>query len=891
MVMTLAPGTRLGPYEVSSILGAGGMGEVYRARDTRLERTVAIKILPAHAASEERRQRFEREARAISSLSHPHICVLHDVGRHDGIDYLVMEYLEGETLADRLKRVGALPLDQVLRIGIEIADALDKAHRQGIVHRDLKPGNVMLTKAGAKLLDFGLAKLRAPEVPVSAASELSALPTGDKPLTAEGSLVGTFQYMAPEQLEGKEPDARADIFAFGALLYEMATGERAFKGKSQASLIAAILAAEPTPISQLRPLTPPALDRVVATCLAKDPDERWQSAHDIGKELKWIRDAGSEAARPSTVPRGRWERMVWVAAVILAGIGGLVASMWRATPSPPARTIRATLLPPPKTTLSLSDSISIPMLAPDGRAVAFVARSDDGRDRLWVRPLDGLAARMLAGTEGAIYPFWSPDSRALGFFADGKLKKIDASGGPPEVLCDATSGRGGAWSRDGVIVFSGQPGLGLSQVPAVGGTPMPATHIDASRQETSHRWPSFLPDGRHFLYTVLVAVTPKHTDGIHLAALGSDQTQRVVDARSNAVYTEPGYMLFVRDGALIAQRFDAARGRLSGETVSLVEQVQTFPVVGAAAFSASETGVLAYQAGTPDERAQILWSDRNGTRSETGIPAGSINSPRLSHDGGRILFRVEDRQGRGDIWIHDLARRVSSRFTFDPANDFAPIWSPDDTRVVFSSNRTSGGDLYVKASSGAGGEESLFASRDRKTVTQWPSDGRLLFVGFAAAMTSIDMWSLSLPDGKATPLLKTEFTEGGGQLSPDGRWLAYHSNESGRMEVYVQPFPGPGAKWKVSRDGGQYSRWRGDGKELFFVAGDRALMAADVVGGQTFAAGDPRPLFPIHPRARTLDYPYDVTADGRRFLVSESSGEDAALPITLVVDWPSALKR
>jgi len=888
--MTLASGTRLGPYEITSPIGAGGMGEVYRARDTRLERTVAIKILPAHAATEERRQRFEREARAISALSHPHICVLHDVGRENGIDFLVMEYLEGESLADRLKK-GALPLDQVVRFGIEIAHALAKAHRHGIVHRDLKPGNVMLTKSGAKLLDFGLAKLRAPEVPVSAASELSALPTGDKPLTAEGSLVGTFQYMAPEQLEGREPDARADIFAFGALLYEMVTGERAFKGKSQASLIAAILAAEPTPMSSLRPLTPAALDRLVATCLAKDPDERWQSAQDIVQELKWIRDAGPEAARPSAVPRGRWERMAWAGAVAAAALVGVFFSRGPDTKPEPARLIRSTILPPPRTSLTLSDSISIPVLSPDGRQIVFVARGDDGKDLLWVRRLDGLEARALAGTDGAIYPFWSPDSRSLGFFAASKLKKIDASGGPPAVVCDAPAGRGGTWNRDGIIVFSGRPGLGLSQVPAVGGTPTPATHIDASRHETSHRWPFFLPDGRHFLYSVLVAVTPEHTDGIHLAALGSNQSQRLVDARSNAAYAEPGYMLFVRDGALIAQRFDARNGRLSGETMSLAELVQTFPSMAAAAFSVSETGLLAYQAGTPDERARIVWSDRTGAQSETGIPSGSINSPRLSHDGRRILFRIEDRQGNGDIWIYDLARRVSSRFTFDPANDFAPVWSPDDTRVVFSSNRTSGGDLYVKASSGAGNEVRVFASSDRKTATQWPSDGRVLFGVFAAGMTSIDMWSLSLPDGKATPLLQTEFSESGGQLSPDGRWLAYHSNESGRMEIYVQPFPGPGAKWRVSRDGGQYPRWRGDGKELFFVAGDRALMAVDVVGGSTFAAGDPKPLFLVHPRARTLDSPYDVTADGRRFLVSVTSGEEAASPITLVVDWLAGLKR
>ena len=889
--MTLAAGTRLGPYEISSPLGAGGMGEVYRARDTRLERTVAIKILPAHAATEERRQRFEREARAISALSHPHICVLHDVGRENGIDFLVMEYLEGETLADRLKKGALCPRSGRALRHRDRRRAGDKAHRHGIVHRDLKPGNVMLTKAGAKLLDFGLAKLRAPEVPIAALSDLSALPTGDKPLTAEGSLVGTFQYMAPEQLEGKEPDARADIFAFGAVLYEMVTGERAFKGKSQASLIAAILTAEPTPMSVLRPLTPAALDRLVATCLAKDPDERWQSAHDLVQELKWIRDAGPEAVRPSTVPRGGWERMMWVAAVILAGIGGLVASTWRAAPSLPARTIRATVLPPPKTTLSLSDSITIPMLAPDGRVVAFVARSDDGKDRLWVRALDGLAARMLAGTEGAIYPFWSADSRSIGFFADGKLKKIDASGGPPEVVCVATSGRGGTWNRDGVIVFSGQAGLGLQQVPAAGGTPTSATTLDAERHETSHRWPSFLPDGRHFVYTLLGAATRKEGDGVFLGALGSNEKRRLLDVRSNAVYAPAGYLLFARDGALVAQPFDAGSGRLTGDAVTLAEQVLTFPAVSAAAFSLSDGGLLAYQAGAPDEHAQILWSDRTGTPSETGIPAGPVTSPRLSHDGRRIAFRIEDRQGRGDVWIHDVVRRVSSRLTFDPANDFAPIWSPDDTRIVFGSNRTTGGDLYVKDASGAGSEELLFSSPERKTATQWRSDGRLLFGAFSLGMTRADMWSLSLPDRKATPLLQTDFMEGGGQISPDGRWLAYHSNESGRMEVYVQPFPGPGPKWSLSREGGQFPRWRDDGKEIFFVAGDRMLMAADVTAAATFSAKEPKALFSIRPRTRTLDSPFDVTADGRRFVVSTASGEEDSSAITLVVDWANGLKR
>jgi serine/threonine protein kinase/Tol biopolymer transport system component len=868
------------------------MGEVYLARDTRLGRTVAIKILPPHlAASPERRQRLEREARAISALTHPHICVLHDVGQHDGVDFLVMEYLEGETLADRLSK-GALPLEQVLRYGIEIAGALDKAHRHGIVHRDLKPGNIMLTRSGAKLLDFGLARLRAPDTPVAAASELSALPTGDKPLTTEGSLVGTFQYMAPEQLEGKEPDARTDLFAFGAMLHEMATGQRAFKGNSQAGLIAAILASQPTPISHLQPLTPPALDRVVAACLTKDPDERWQSAHDVGKELKWIQEgSGAAAASPVGSSPLRRERLAWAVAVVAVGAAGLLVSTWRDATRESPRVIQSTLLPPAQSTINLLASISIPALSPDGRRIAFVASGQDGKDRLWVRLLDGLEARTLAGTEGVLYPFWSADSRSLGFFADGKLKKIDASGGPPEVLCDAPAGRGGTWNREGVIVFSSQPGLGLSRISAAGGAPTAATHLDASHGEMSHRWPQFLPDGGHFVYTVLAVATPERTGGIFLGALGSTDRQRLVDARSNAAYAEPGYLLFARDGALVAQPFDAGRGRLTGDALPLVERVQTFPAVAAAAFSVSESGLLAYQAGTTDERSQILWFDRTGKQTETGIPAGAVDSPRLSHDGRRIAFRIEDRQGRGDLWIYDVAHRLSSRFTFDAGNEFGPVWSPDDTWIVFSSDRTGGGDLYRKAASGAGAEELLFGSPDRKTASAWSRDGQFVLFGAFAATTLADVWSLSLSDRKPTPVVQTEFFEGGGQLSPDGGWLAYHSNESGRMEVYVQPFPGPGPKRRLSRDGGMYARWRRDGKELFFVSADRMLMAVDMKGGRTIAVGDPEALFPARPRARTLDYGYDLAPDGQRFLVNVTSADEIVSPITLVVNWQAALKR
>jgi eukaryotic-like serine/threonine-protein kinase len=883
--MSLCAGVRLGPYEITSALGAGGMGEVYRARDTRLDRTVAIKVLPAHLAeSPERRQRLEREARAISSLSHPHICMLHDVGEIDGTFFLVLEYLEGETLKDRLKR-GPLPLDQVLRYGVEIAGALDRAHRQGIVHRDLKPGNVMLTKSGAKLLDFGLAK-QAPDAPVSSASELSALLTGDKPLTAEGSILGTFQYMAPEQLEGKEPDTRADLFAFGAVLHEMATGERAFKGKSQASLIAAILAADPVPMSRLQPLTPPALERVVAMCLAKDRDERWQSAHDLERELQWIRDGGSEPARRPAGRSSKRERTLWTAAVLAAALAGFLASRWRDAAPPPTRVIQSALLPPPKTTFARGSFFDgPPVLSPDGQRIVFVLRSEDGRSRLWVRALEEEAARPLPGTEGASYPFWSADSRALGFFAETKLKRIDAAGAPPQVLCSAPAGRGGAWNHEGVIVFTGPVGTGLYRVAASGGEPVAVTHPEGN--ESSHRWPFFLPGGRRFVYTVLRSGGAE--DAIFLGSLDSPDRRQLVAARSNSAYAAPGYLLFVRERALMAQPFDATRGEITGDAVRVADPVQTFPPVAIAAFSVSETGLLTYQAGT-GEVSQAVWVDRAGRRSETGIAPGPIGSLRLAHDGRRVAYQVEDHLGRGDIWIQDLARGVPSRLTVDPANDFDPVWAPDDQSIIFSSNRTGGGDLYRKPTWGGSAEELLLASNYRKGATDWSRDGHTLYYNEFGATTRQDMWSLSLPDRRPKVILQTEFFESASAPSPDGRWIAYHSDESGRQEVYVRAFPGPGATSRVSREGGTHPRWRADGRELFFTSDEGRFMAVEVKTGATFEAGEPKLLFVARLR-RSLAREYDVTPDGQRFLVAVASSDDVMPPLTLIQNWSAALKH
>jgi Tol biopolymer transport system component/predicted Ser/Thr protein kinase len=890
--MTLAAGSRLGPYEIVAPVGAGGMGEVYRGRDTRLERAVAIKVLAAHLTnSPGLRERFDREAKAISSLNHAHICTLYDVGHQDGTDYLVMEYLEGETLDQRLSR-GPLPPDQVLRYAIEIASALDRAHRQGIVHRDLKPGNIMLTKAGAKLLDFGLAKLL-PSATPPAASAFTALPTAERPLTTEGTIVGTFQYMAPEQIEGKEPDARTDIFAFGAVLYEMATGRRAFTGKSQASLIAAILATEPPPISTLQPLAPPALDRVVKTCLAKDPDDRWQSAHDLLSELKWIQEAGSAAgvAGPVAAWRKSRERLAWATAAAVLVTAVAVAYLWREATREPPRMMQSTLLPPPKAAFNFF--LGVPVLSPDGRRIAFVATAD-GKNLLWVRPLNGLAAQPLAGTDNATYPFWSPDTRFLGFFADGKLKKIEASGGPPQTLCDAAIGRGGTWNRDGVIVFAPQPRQALYRVPASGGIATPATQLDGSRRETSHRWPVFLPDGRHFLYLVLGTVGTQaqtEADALFLGALESNERTLLLRTRWSAAYAAPGYLVFLREGSLMAQPFDAKRLQLSGEAFPVAEQVQNYPLTASTTFSTSENGLLAYEAGTGGGLSQPVWFDRSGKQLDTLATPASMDSPRLSHDGRRAALTIQDSQGRGDIWIYDLARRTSTRFTFDPADDFDPVWSADDTRIVFSSSRKGGGDLYQKAATGAGSDELLFASDDRKVATDWSRDGRVLIFMTLGTKTRADLWALSLADRKPTVFLQTEFVESSGQLSADGRWMAYTSNESGRLEVYVQPFPGPGGKWQVSRDGGAWPAWRGDGKELFFLGTDRKLMGVDVKTGSGFEAGDPRALFTTRIKLGTFTREYDAAADGKRFLVNSSIGEENVAPITLVQNWWAELKR
>ena len=914
--MTLTAGTRLGPYEIVSAVGAGGMGEVYRARDTRLERTVAIKVLPSHLSkSEEVRQRFEREAKTISSLSHPHICALYDVGNQDGTEYLVMEFLEGESLADRLLK-GPLPPDQVLRCGIEIADALDKAHRQGVVHRDLKPGNVMLTKSGVKLVDFGLARLTS-ERPLDAAGrELAAasqhpmarlsqtaIPTvmGNANLTEKGTILGTFQYMAPEQLEGKEADARTDIFALGTVLYEMATGQKAFSGPSQATLIAAIIGAQPPPISTIQPMIPPALDRVVRTCLAKDPEDRWQTAHDVMLELKWVAEGGSQAGVPAPVVtrRKNRERVAWsLFALAALAAAALAAGYLRRAPRP-VRAVRSSILLPEKRFL---DFVAI---SPEGGHLAFVAGVPGGRRQLWVRSLDGLAAQPLAGTENADFPFWSPDGRFIAFFDDGKLKKIEASGGPVVVLSNvALNGLGGTWSREGVILFS-QPSTAISRISETGGVPTPVTRLDAARHETTHRYPWFLPDGRHFLYMAanLSGAPDDPANLIRVGTIDSKEDQAVIPAYSNTIYApssvdaSEGHLLFQRDGTLFAQRFDPKRLGAAGELIPIAQNVAGYSLFWRlATFCAAENGTVAYGIST-DTPSTLSWFDSNGRKLGTvGEPAFFVSGTsrgtgrlRISPDGRRLAATVFDPATQtSDVWLYDLVRGIRTRFTTGPSNSDQPVWSPDGRSIVFESDRKHQGDLYRKPP-GGGSEEPLLEGAGMRVPDDWSPDGRFVALELREPKGErrVSLSILSVADGKLTTFFRRGVNNGDARFSPDGRWLAYTSEESGRNEIYVAAFPGPGDRWQVSTDGGIQPRWRRDGKELFYLSSDLRLMSVETrSSGGTVEPGVPRVLFEPHP----LPTFYDVAPNGERFLIM-SSGVEQSPPITLLQNWTAAIKK
>jgi eukaryotic-like serine/threonine-protein kinase len=909
--MALPAGTKLGPYEIESAAGAGGMGEVYRARDTRLERTVAVKILPAHlAGSPDLKQRFEREARAISSLSHPHICRLYDVGSQNGTDYLVMEYLEGETLADRLMK-GPLPLEQMLKVGGEVADALDKAHRQGIVHRDLKPGNIMLTKAGAKLMDFGLAKgtaaamsavaagqdsrnphpsrpslggpagsSGAPITPSSPTTPLLSMTGAASPLTQKGMIVGTFQYMAPEVLQGAEADARSDIFSLGCVLYEMATGHRAFEGKSQLSVLAAILEKEPEPMSQWQPLTPPALEMVVRTCLAKDPDERLQTA--AGRQTK-------EKAK-----RHEWAAWAVAAlALVVAVVAGV--QLWT---RPAPQVIQATILPPEKTAFdALGDFGGPAVVSPDGEKIAFVAKGPNSPKALWIRALNGPTAQRMDGTDGAYFPFWSANSRYVGFFADGKLNKIAANGGPVTTLADAPNARGGSWSKDDVIVYAPDFNVSLMRISAQGGTPRPATKMSAELH-TTHRWPWFLPDGKHFLYLATNhSGGVRDKNGIYFASLDGKENKLLIPTDAGAQYAS-GYLLFHAQNTVMAQRFDPDSGTLKGEAFPVVDRVEFDGTVWRTLFSASANGVLIYQSGTVDTGTQLVWFDRTGKKVGQVGDRGQYMDPRISPDGTKIAAGYGT--AAEDIWVFDTIRNIKTRLTFGGGapSKYQPAWSPDGQTIAYVAQGGGGpggyGDLYLIPANG-GGKPRLLLRENGLTPNypSWTLDSKnVLYVAvLAPAGNSI----YSIPsDGKGKPRLvisppNPQANISRFRISPDGNWIAYVSDESGQLQLYVTAASGKGGKWQISTTGGDYPEWSGDGKELFFFDPADTLYSADVAEkGESFEVGHVRELF--HQDSSAVGYPYAASRDGKKFLFNVGT-QDASAPLNLVVNWTAGIKN
>jgi len=886
--MAFASGTRLGPYEIVSPIGAGGMGEVYRARDTRLERTVAIKVLSTLLSSDQRlRLRFEQEARTISSLNHPHICTLYDVGKQDGVSFLVMEYLDGETLSHRLQK-GALPLEQVLKIGAEIAEALERAHNSGIIHRDLKPSNIMLTKSGAKLTDFGLAK---PAQGIMEDASGATLATVSKVLTAEGTIVGTLQYMSPEQLEGKEADARSDIFALGAVLYEMLTGSQAFTGKSRASVIAAILSSEPPPISQLQPLCPAILDHLIKRALAKGPDERWQTAHDLASELRWIADSGSGArvAAPVTAKRKFREPIAW-SLVLVFGLATALA-YWqvvreRASPSSP---LRLNILLPPTEALSFSRDRAPIALSPDGKEVAYTARRGD-ISQLYLRALDRLEPTPVLGTEDAYNPFFSPDSQWVGFFAQGKLKKVAVGGGVPHDICHAGDGIGASWGPDDLIYFTPLWTKGIWRVSARGGQPEIVVAPEPGKSERAYLWPEVLPGGKTVLFT---AWTGGSFDGAHIVAyrLDTREQRTVVEGGTYARYAPSGHLVYARGAEILAVPFDAQRLEVRGPAARVLDGLMIGASAGDADFSFSKAGTLLYvPGGLRSLEYSLVWVDQSAVVRPMSGRERSFEVPRLSPDGRHVAVVIAG--STYDVWLYDVARDTLTRLTFG-GDDNYPVWSPDGKRIAFNSTRAGAANIYLTAADGSGTVERLTASEYSQYPGSWSPDGKFLaFTEEGQPNTGDDIWLLPLQgDRKPQPLVQTPFDEWQPRFSPDGQWLAYASNESGSEEVYVQPFPSLGAKWKISTDGGNEPLWAPTGREIFYRNGDK-MMAVSLETKPTFALAKSRLVFEAPYAHISNDVPnYDVAPDGRLLMVRENPQTATATQLNVVLHWFEELKQ
>ncbi|HEV8132512.1 MAG TPA: protein kinase [Acidobacteriota bacterium] len=921
--MSLASGSRLASYEILSPLGAGGMGGVYRARDQRLGREVAIKVLPeAFTKDPDRLARFEREARLLASLNHPNIGVIHGLEESDGTRFLVLELVPGETLADIITHpsVGAiqrgrpsaaespgrphraaptssaeiasgrqsqLDIEEALKICTQIAEALEAAHEKGVIHRDLKPSNVKVTPEGrVKVLDFGLAKAFAPE---ESSPNLSMSPTLTMGTMQTGVILGTAAYMSPEQAKGKSLDKRTDIWSFGCVLYECLTGKQTFSGEDVSDTLASILRGEPD-WQSLPSATPPNIRHLLQSCLQKDRNERLRDIGDARLEIKQALAQPSAILphAPAVTPRSRiWQLAPWVIALVAVVAASVLTVFYFRRPANEVYPIRSLILAPEKSVFQFMVGDAGPVvISPDGRHLAFTA-SREGQTMLWVRPLDSLSAQLLTGTEGATFPFWSPDSRHLAFFAAGKLKKVEASGGPPQTICDAARGRAGTWSRDGVILFAPDVTSGIYRVSASGGVPTAVTQLDASRQISTHRWAVFLPDGRHFLY-LAASRGQKELSSIRAASIDDPKEDKLIlNAYSNVAYAN-GHLLFVRDGVLMAQPFDVGSLRTTADAFPIVERVQFNELFIGGIFSVSENGNLVYQSGTAESGMQLLWFDRAG-KQIGGIPEkGGYTTPRLSPDGERLATMMI---ANYDVWLYEFERTIWTRFTFDPALDSNPIWSPDGGQIVFSSNRKGASDLYRKPSHGAGNEELLFESKIQKTPTDWSSDGRFILFTYIVQGQG-DLWILPLfGDRKPFPFIQSPFFEFHGQFSPNGKWIAYSSAESGGTQVNVAPFPGPGGKYQVSTSGGSQPRWRRDGKELFYLSADLKMMAAEVSEKDSaLQIGRVQPMFQARP-VFGPGHAYDVSPDGRRFLVVTVVGEESAAPLTLVVNWTAGLKH
>jgi len=883
--MPLRHFTRLGPYEIVAPVGAGGMGEVYRARDPRLGRTVAIKIIgSSYWQHPEMRRRFEAEARLAAQLDHPRIGAVYDVGHEDGVDYFVMEFIEGRTLAKRIAE-GPLPLAELLGFAIEIAAGLAYAHRCGVEHRDLKPGNVLLTPNGIKIIDFGLSRSRLNERRPS--DQMAAMKTLPMAAGDPGSVPGTAGYLPPERLQGFSSDHRSDIFAFGVLLYEMAAGTQAFKGTTPADLVAAILTSEPPPL-QGRDAATADVDWVIRRCLRKVPDERWQSMADVEAILKRIASARFTPRVDEPAPTSSRTTRIVTTAIGAALAVGLVAFLARGVSRPADLPLRpvALVVPPPAGAefTPTESSVQSPQLAvsPDGRYLAFVASGADRVSQIFLRPLESALVRPVPGTANAIYPFWSASSRSIGFFtADGQLKRVDIDGGPARTLAQAPNGRGGTWSADDVILFSPGTSDVIHRVSADGGV-VEQTVLARDRRETSHRWPQFLPDGRHFIY--FARSVDDNLSTICLASLDAPGASVVIQAAFGAVLAPPEHLLYVSDGALLAIKFDAASGRVAGDPIPVVDHIATSSNFYGA-FSASNNGVIAYA--TSATLGELVWTGRDGARLGTAALPGAYVDFEISPDSRYLaVAEVEPQSDRSDVRLVDLIRGANLRLTTSPATDASPVWSPDSARIIFRSNRDRRHDLYIRPATG--GVDQLFLKTDTaKYPTDWSPDGAFVVYHVKDARTNQDIWAAPLdrPD-QARPLIQTEFDEMQGHLSPDGRWLAYTSNQSSRLEVYVQPLKPDGRKWQVSTGGGSDPKWRADNKELFYIAGDGRLMSVDVSGAR-FDSANPRPLFTLHGVSAVSPFlsAYDVQRDGQRFLVRVPIEDLKTRPLNVIVHW------